>query len=462
MALVKLKEIIDPSVPQKIEIDDNAKIGGEGSVYFSVDGKYAVKIYHETVPQREVLLKKIMRLFKTLPADQEKFILPPLALVDTHEGKEATGFIMRRVDAQFEELIYLMMSPVKAASYFERGYTWAHYLRLTRSITNALVVLHGKGCAHTDIHYKNFLVNIDSGEAVMLEMDGVVVRGFLPPQVMGMYGFMAPEILKDGASPSERTDRHSLAVLILYTLLFRNPLQPLVEYDSDPNESDKLGWGKYALFSEHPSDNKNRPSNLGIPLYQNGALSYKMLPPSLQKLTERALIDGLFAPEKRPSSREWEEALAHSIDELWKCEVCHQYFPYPYWIPSLSKRMCPFCGTVVKYLPLIVEVYEKRWKDNFSFIGKRIVLSNGFKIFDDMIIPNHKPPFSRKDSKIVGEIIWLHNKYGILNRSTEAWKLKSNNGNIKIIRKGEHIELNRNDLILFGENNRVFKVVQTY
>ncbi len=462
MAWVKLKEIVDPDIPQKIEIKEDAKIGGEGSVYFSVDGKYAIKIYHETVPQREDLLKKIMGLFKSLPADQEKFILPPLALVDTYQGNEATGFIMRKVNPKFEELINLMMSPVKAVSYFERGYTWAHYLRITRSIASALVVLHGKGCAHTDIHYKNFLVDIESGEAVMLEMDGVVVRGFLPPQVMGMFGFMAPEILINGALPNEKTDRHSLAVLILYTLLFRNPLQPLIEYDSDPNESDKLGWGKYALFSEHPSDNKNKPSNLGVPLFKKGALSYKMLPPSLQKLAERALIDGLFVPEKRPSSREWEEALANSIDELWKCEVCHQYFPYPYWIPDLNKRVCPFCGAVVRYLPLIVEVYEKRWRDNYTFIGKRIVLSTGFKIFDDMVTPNHKPPFSRKNSKIVGEIVWLHHKYGILNKSDMTWKVKSNIGDIIEIRKGQHAQLNQNDLILFGENNRVFKVLQTY
>ena len=462
MSEVKLKDITNSNIPEKIKVDDKPKVGGEGRVFFSKDGKYAIKIYNENSTDRENLLKKIMVLFKSLPIDQKKFILPPLALVDTFNGSPATGFIMDKVSSDFDELIFFISSPKQAAKYFMQNYTWAHYLRLARSVTNALVVLHGKGCAHTDIHFRNFLVNIASGEAVMLEMDGVVVKGFLPPQVMGMVGFMAPEILINNESPSERTDRHSLAVLILYTLLFRNPLNPLRDYADDPRKSEILGWGEKAVFSEHPTDTRNRLDNIGVPLYNRGALSYKMLPVPLQKLAERALIDGLFAPEKRPSSREWEEALANGIDELCKCQNCNQYFPYPYWISDYNQRTCPFCGVKINYLPLVFEEYEKRYKNNYSFIGRRLVLSTHHKIFDDMILPNHKPPFSRKNSEVVGEIIWTGRKYGILNKSSEIWKVKDKRGNIKEIKKNQSTELNLNDLIQFGENNRIFKVIQTY
>lgn len=261
-----------------MEVIDEPKVGGEGAVYFSNDGRYAVKVYHRPRPDKEQLLQHVMTLFQSLSSDQERFILPPLALVESLDGQRRVGFIMRRVPPRYSELLEFMLNPKVAASQFQQGKTWAHYLKVARSIANAIVVLHGKGCAHSDIHYRNFLVNIDDGDAIMLEIDGVVVAGFLPPQVAGMMGFMAPETLTQRIPPNERTDRHSLAVLILHSLLFRNVMEPLVEYDNDPNRSEELGWGQNALFSEHPNDRRHRPRSVGLPLYQRGMLSYRILP----------------------------------------------------------------------------------------------------------------------------------------------------------------------------------------
>ena len=39
------------------------------------------------------------------------------------------------------------------------------------------------------------MVNLDEGHAVMLEIDGVVVPGWLTAGVKGMMGFIAPEVL---------------------------------------------------------------------------------------------------------------------------------------------------------------------------------------------------------------------------------------------------------------------------
>jgi DNA-binding helix-hairpin-helix protein with protein kinase domain len=243
---------------------------------------------------------------------------------------------------------------------FRRGLTWAHYLQVARRVANAVTVLHGKGCAHSDIHYRNFLADIDRGEAVMLEIDGVVVSGFLRPQVKGMMGFMAPEILAHRGEPGERTDRYSLAILLLHTLLFRNPMQPLLEYDADVGRSEELGWGDRAVFSEHPRDARNRPRRLGIPMYREGALSYRMLTPTLQRLTERALIDGLWQPERRPAAREWEECLGNAQDELWACSLCGQYQPYPHWLEPAGRRRCVFCGAPAgNPSPAVLHLYDE-------------------------------------------------------------------------------------------------------
>jgi len=394
-------------VPQRVDLIDEPKIGGEGAVYFSKDGNHAVKVYHQPPADKEQLLQHVMTLFQSLPPSQERFILPPLALVESMDGKPRVGFIMRRVPPRYRELLEFMLNPKVAAQQFQQGKVWTHYLKVARSIANAIVVLHGKGCAHSDIHYRNFLVNLDDGEAIMLEIDGVVVAGFLPPQVAGMMGFMAPEILTHKVSPSERTDRHSLAVLILHTLMFRNVMEPLVEYDNDPNRSEELGWGQNALFSEHPNERRHRPRCVGLPLYQRGALSYRMLTPALRRLTEQALIEGLCAPDKCPSAREWEEALACAVDEIWTCSRCRQHFPYPYWLMPARRRACPFCGERVQPpYPVVLELYEERRRHNFISTRRRVVLGQGFKVFADVIDPARKPPFTRKNEKTLGHVEW--------------------------------------------------------
>lgn len=452
-------------IPKEITITGDAKVGGEGAVYFSTDGQLAVKIYHQPRPDKEQLLQYVMRLFSTLPPEQERFILPPLALVESVDGQRRVGFVMRRVPPKYRELINFIFNPRCAADQFQQGKTWAHYLKVARSIANAIVVLHGKGCAHSDIHFRNFLVDLNEGDAIMLEIDGVVVAGFLPPQVKGMMGFMAPEILTQGANPNERTDRHSLAVLILHTLLFRNVMLPLVEYDSDPNRSEELGWGQYALFSEHPQDRRHRPRNIGLPLYRGGALSYQMLTPTLQRLTERALIEGLRDPEKRPSSREWEEALACAIDELWMCPTCRQYFPYPYWLQPPARRTCPFCGQrCLPPYPVVLELYEQRGRTNFVSIGRRVVLGHGFKVFADMVESARKPPFSRRTERSVGHVEWdgQRGQYRLVNDEGGAWTAcPPDVGQRFTVQKGQSLPIWKGYQIHFGDGKRLAVVLET-
>jgi DNA-binding helix-hairpin-helix protein with protein kinase domain len=421
-------------------------------------------LYKEPRPDKEQLLRHVMTLFQSLPSEQEQFILPPLALVESVDGQRRVGFLMRRVPPRYRELLDFMFNPTVAKRQFQQGKTWERYLEVARSVANAIVVLHGKGCAHSDIHYRNFLVNLDDGDAIMLEIDGVVVAGFLPPQVKGMTGFMAPEILTQHTSPSERTDRHSLAVLILHTLLFRNVMEPLVEYDHDPNRSEELGWGQYALFSEHPQDRRHRPRSVGLPLYQRGALSYRILTPALQRLTEQALMEGLSDPDKRPSSREWEWSLAYAVNELWGCLRCGQYFPYPHWLTPAARRACPFCGERVQPpYPVVLELYEERRKGNFVALGRHLVLGHGFKVFADVTEPGRKPPFTRQGKPTVGhvELDQQSQQYRIVNDEGGMWSACSPHGGQRLAaQKGQSLPLVRGYFIHFGDGRRLVVVTE--
>ncbi len=449
-------------MPTSIVLTDRTRVGGEGTVHFSTDGKYAIKVYHGTPVEREKLLGYVMTIFRTIPRDQERYILPPLALVQSLNGKPCVGFVMRRVEDRYRELVDFVLHPAAAAAQFKQGRTWADYLKLARSISSALVVLHGKGCAHSDIHFSNFLADLRDGSAVMLEVDGVVVPGFLPAQVAGMAGFMAPEIVHRKARPDERTDRHSLAVLVLHTLLFRNAMQPLIDYATDPETSEQLGWGEMALFSEHPADRRHRPKALGVPLFSRGCLSYTMLTEELRRLTDQAFMAGLRVPDDRPTSRDWERALACAIDELWPCTRCRQWFPYPHWLVPAERRTCPFCGMRISPpAPVVLRLLEERGKTGFYTTHRRVVLGSGFRLYADVVDPSRVPPPSRQQEGHVAHVEWdrvrctwrlVNDNAGVITSSVDGARQEARRGSSIVVEQGAQIH--------FGPGARMALVVQ--
>jgi DNA-binding helix-hairpin-helix protein with protein kinase domain len=403
-----------------------------------------------------------MHLFQSLTPDEARFILPPLALVETIDSRPCVGFVMRRVPAAFRELAEFVMNPVLAAEQFRQGRNWADFFRAARSIANSLVVLHGKGCAHSDIHYSNFLADLSTGAAVMLEADGVVVPGFLPPQVAGMAGFMAPEILVSKQRPNERTDRHSLAVLLIHTLLFRNVMQPLIEYSSDLEQSERLGWGEKALFSEHPNDRRHRPRNVGVPLYSQGCLSYRMLPPMMQSLASRSFVEGLHHPDKRPSSREWEAALACALDELYACPRCRQHYPYPHWLAEAGRRRCPFCGAMAaEPAPLVLRLYEPKGKQGYFATERWVVLGHGFKLFADVLDPARVPPFSRRQEPAAAHVEWDagRRQWRVVNDGAGEIRCVGEGG-MQRAAKGQSVAVCAGRQLQFGPDARLALVLQ--
>lgn len=391
-----------PFVPKRFEVEGPVFVGGEGEVYFSRCGNFVVKVYHDrTLPQeKEELLRRVLELGKNL-GEEVNFLCWPVALVQELDGWRRIGVVTKRVPRPpFRELVDYIFTPREFKEAVEKGANWLNYLQVAYSIARIVAALHGKGCAHADLHFSNFLVDITKGLAVLIDLDGLVVPGFLPPQVAGMMPFMAPEVVLGSATPSQKTDRHSLAVLLFHTLLFRNPLQPLVCYAEDPEEDERLGWGKMALFSEHPFDFRHRPKRLGVPLFRQGVLSYRILPPLLQELVEQSFLDGLFVPERRPLAREWERALFFSFFELWRCNRCTQYFPYPYWLPLLLRR-CPFCGSPVSSPhPVVIRVFERKSEGVYSATKRRLVLGHGFLLVEKMLS-------GQKDAQeVLGEVQW--------------------------------------------------------
>lgn len=448
-------------LPEQLTIEDReAHQGGEGSIFFTPDGRYVVKIYHRPAPDKQKLLQHVLDLGRNLGED-EQFLAWPLGIVDRMNGQPRVGVVTRRVPPSHVPLYKLIYSPTEAVEQFRQGRSWMEYLKIARGTAAAVRTIHGKGMAHADIHLKNFLANPLTGEVVLIDLDGLVVKGFLPPQVKGMMGFIAPEVMMGKAKPDESTDRHSLAVLVLWILLLRNVMRPMVCYDDeDPARDDELGYGQYACFSEHPTDRRNWLPQIGVPLFRKGALSYRALTPKLQELTERALVHGLFDPPKRPQAVEWERALAEAYDLLVSCPTCRQSFFYQYWLQPPPRRQCPFCGAGVRPpLPAVLELMESRARGVHVPV-RPVVLYHGLPLFADIAEPGRLPPFTRRGTPIIGQVVWdpKEGVHRLVNQSDQPWQILA--GGSGAVGRGASVALRRGLLLSFGDGKRLARVME--
>ena len=475
MGIVRLSTNTKPS-PREVGLPDELFVdltklkhaGGEGRIYISQDHKYVIKIYHSTSGQhdRKTHLEQVILLGRNIKPEDAKFLCWPIAAIRSVDGSDNLGCIMRCIPASYTKLIDLIFNPRVAVQQFRQGISWANYLQVARSIARSAEMLSFKGVTHTDFSFNNFLANIQSGEAILIDLDSLVVPGFLPVKVTGTMGFMAPEVVIDPIKnpPNERSDRHALAVNILYTLLFRNPMQFLKTYDTTSTENDdRLGFGSQAVFSEHPTDHRNRPNNLGKPLFNGGILSYHMLTLPIQRLTEQALISGLFSPDKRPSAREWSSVLSWAIDELWQCSKCKLHFVYPQWIKP-NKRACPFCGNRIEpNLLSLLRLYEPQHGGQYSFAQRSIVLSKGWLIYEDVVDPKRNPPITRRNEPRIGHIEWDERRRinCLINDENNAWqaRIKDSASTLSIPRGGS-IDLKGGTAIKFGEGRRILVVAE--
>ncbi len=235
---------------------------------------------------------------------------------------------------------------------------WQSYFQICVNISRGVKRLHAAGLAHSDLSYKNVLVDPVSRSAAIIDIDGLVVPGLYPPDVIGTADFIAPEVLaskhlkKDDPNrklPSRVTDLHALAVMIYMYLLYRHPLKGGKVHSMDTEEDDLLSMGEQALFIEHPTDASNRPkvnqiNPKELPWADPGKMPYTVAGPYLKELFDAAFITGLHQPSLRPTADQWEQALLKTTDLMQPCSNrnCEQKW---YVFDNSTKPKCPFCGT---------------------------------------------------------------------------------------------------------------------
>lgn len=344
----------------------------------------------------------------------------------------------------------------------ERG-NWMQYLRINILLSRSVRRMHAAGLAHSDLSYKNVLIDPVSGGAAIIDIDGLVVPGKYPPDVVGTPDFIAPEVMATNhlpkgdpkrKLPSRTTDLHALAVLVYMYLLYRHPLRGGKVHDADPQRDEELSMGEQALFIEHPTDASNRPNLSDIkPSYLPWAdpkkRPYTVTGPYLKALFDKAFIDGLHNPALRPSADEWEQALVKTIDLVQPCQNLNcdqQWFVFD----NSTRPVCPFCGTPFRGELPVLNLYSARTEGSFKPDNHRLMVYSNQYIYawhaSNLIFPNER--LTAEQRKPVGYFVFHGGRWVLVNQTlTDLTDV----GKKQAVPIGEMLELYDGQQILFSK-----------
>ena len=431
-----------------VEFYDEIKAqGGVKDVYFSTDKTYVVAFYRKNLsPAEKDRLSNIVgpyhkRIFESPEGNYWKeYLIMPTKMV---KWNEKTGVVLPFYPKRFffsggpfdgKEKEGKWFASAKLRNRFlpadQKG-TWLSNVHMCLKIARAVRRLHAAGLAHSDLSYKNVLVDPISGNACIIDADELVVPGKYDAGVLGTPDFIAPEVmatreLKLGDPnkklPSINTDRHALAVLIYMYLLNRHPLRGGKVWDIDPAKDEAMSMGEKALFIEHPTDKTNRvkPQELDksqLPQGDPTKLPYTICGPYLKKLFDRAFIDGLHNPLARPSAAEWEDALVKTCDLVQPCQnpKCEAHW---YVFDNTTKPKCPFCGQEYKGQLPILNFYYAPSHGKYMSENYRLMVYDKQTLYkwhsNNLVSANEKT--SEEDKKPVGDFHFHNGQWILINR----------------------------------------------
>ncbi len=462
-------------------VDDIIGQGGMKDVYFSPDKSYVVAFYRD--PQdfnaRE-RLENIVGVYRKRIFDQpggdywRNLFCWPEKIVEWNGMLGITcptypkHFFFSSGNLRGKEKEGKWFASAKLRNKFlpsnEKG-TWLTHLHMCLQIARAVRRKHAAGLAHSDLSYKNVLVDPCSGRAIIIDIDSLVVPGKFPPDVLGTPDFIAPEVLETQALPvndpnkklpSILTDRHALAVLIYQYLLYRHPLRGGKIFSLDEKEDELLSMGSQALFIEHPTDNSNRPKIADLhpaelPQADISKLPYTLCGPYLKTLFEQAFITGLHNPERRPTADDWENALLKTTDLVQPCSnpSCEAKW---YVFDNTTHPRCPFCGTPYKGKLPVLNFYFSPKAGTFKPENYRLMVYDKQSLYmwhvNRFIVPNEKLKVEYKSP--VGDFHLHNGQWILINRKIDGMRDITTNTDIKI---GDHVELSEGKQILLSPEN---------
>ena len=267
----------------------------------------------------------------------EQIAWPLLSLYD--DKGQFVGFAMAHMDGQFDLDSMYVYPPTKNANL-----TLKEKVGVLIDLCDLVEVVHLMDQVIGDFNPDNIKLKADRS-VCFLDADSfhVTLYGKLHKCIVCAPGYVAPEVVTAAKGYTYATcpaptftkysDNFALAIHIFRML--RNGAHPFVaQYDVDalgslpaPEPVDyRVAQGLSPLYHTRPGES--------LPVYVPSSWGF---PPYINNLFESAFSTNLFNPAKRPTARDWREALIRYESELIPCKKDPTHY---YWNKALK---CPYC-----------------------------------------------------------------------------------------------------------------------
>ena len=164
---------------------------------------------------------------------------------------------------------------------------------------------------------------------------------------------------------------------------------------------------------------------------------------------DRAFIEGLHNPNRRPSAEEWKEALIKTVDLMQPCQnsSCEQKW---FVFDNSSKPKCPFCNSEYRGQLPVLDLYYAPTPGNYRLDNHRIMVFSGQNLYqwhvNRNITPNER--LTDEQKRPVGDFHFHNNKWILINRRMQDLMDVQTKQNIAI---GSSIELTEGKQILLSK-----------
>ena len=447
--------------------DANAPRGGMKHTFFTPDKQYAVQFFNNPRdsmnPRMQERIRTIVGIYNpTLSEDEggavgntkrtaeyfrKRFCWPVAIVVSPEFGIVCPTYPQNFFFDANASTVLNLKGKDKKSNWFtgknrkylapaERG-DFRTMLKIAIGLSRSVRRMHQAGLAHSDLSCNNVLIDPKNGDAVVIDIDSLVVPNKYAPEVCGTRGYIAPEVLATlgmdsgdsrRALPCVSTDLHALPVLIYEYLFFRHPLVGPKIYSKDPDEDDFLAYGEKATFIENPNDTSNRPPDLKVTI--------QSLSRGLERLFLRAFVDGLHNPSERPTAMEWETELLRAWDRLVPCQNpnCEKKW---FILRDENNPVCPFCGTrrQDKIIRLCFKS-EMRGKKGIYREKSDVVVYDRMPLFDWHVFSNvHND--EKADTDMRAYVTYYKGMWLLVNNGIEGMMSPSG----RLVPKGSAVEL---------------------
>ncbi|GAA3835146.1 protein kinase domain-containing protein [Nocardioides panacisoli] len=226
------------------------------------------------------------------------------------------GYVMHLRHPRFLELSFLLLNTDRDGKPLDVSFS--SIIELCRQLSFSFLRLHARGLCYRDISFGNVFFDPSNGDVLICDNDNVGIDNGTG-RVLGTPYFMAPEVVRDTTYrtlPNTDTDRHSLAVLLFYSLFLGHPLEGK-RTDAGVRDAHWLmtHFGTDPVFCMDPARDDNRPSEI-VQQY------WGIYPQFLRDLFVQAFVDGMQRPSARITEGQWIKAMDRLRDGLMTCAQC--------------------------------------------------------------------------------------------------------------------------------------------